>query len=118
MLTKLKNKVIKYIFEKLYSKFDYPFESADYLINKLPKERRQQYFQDIYNWINSDAYRIENTELKKLLYKELAMKTSSDISRGGYRLALILKKREEERMNLLISKGQFEERVDKIINTN
>jgi hypothetical protein len=117
MLMKLKNKIIKYIFEKLYAKFDYPFENIDYLINRLSKERRQQYYQDIYNWINSEAYRMENTELKKLLYKELAMKTSSDLSRGGYRLALILKKKEEARFNLLVSKGQFEEKVDKIINT-
>lgn len=118
MLMKLKSKLINYFFNKYYEKFEYPFEGADYLISRLPKHRREQYFYDINNWRNSEAYKIETTELKKLLYKELAMKTSSDISRAGYRLALILKRKEEERLEYLAKQGKFEEKVDKIINTN
>lgn len=117
MLTKLKIKLINHFFNKYYSKFEYPFESADYLLNKLPKNRREQYFYDINNWINSEAYKIETTELKKELYRDLALKTSSDISRAGYRLALILKRNEENRLKSLAARGVFEEKVDKIINT-
>jgi hypothetical protein len=117
MLTKLKAKLIQLIFEKLYKNFDYPFESADYLISKLTKSQLEQYYADINNWRNSRAYQIENTEFKKMLYKELALKTSSNISMAGYRLAMIMKRKEEERFEYLSKKAAIEEKVDKIINT-
>lgn len=117
MLTKLKNKIIQIIFNKFFDKFDYPFESADYLISRLTKTQLEQYYADINNWRNSRAFQIENTEIKKLLYKELALKTSSEISRAGYRLAMIMKRREEERLEYLSKKAAIEEKVDKIINT-
>lgn len=118
MLKKVKYKIIKWFFEKLYKNFDYPFESADYLISKLSKEQLEQYYVDINNWRNSRAYQIENTEFKKMLYKELALNTSSDIPRAGYRLAMIMKRREEERFEYISKKAAIEEKVDKIINTN
>lgn len=117
MLKKVKYKIIQWFFKKLYKNFDYPFESADYLMSKLGKQQLEQYYADINNWRNSRAYQIENTEFKKMLYKELALNTSSEISTAGYRLAMIMKRKEEERFEFLSKKAAIEEKVDKIINT-
>lgn len=118
MLKKLRNRIIQKIFKKYYSKFDYPFENADYLISKLTKDRKEEYYNDVKRFYHSDLYRIEITELKKLFYKELAINTKSVDQVIGYRLSLLFIRKLENRFKYLSTLSSLEDKVDKIINTS
>lgn len=118
MLKKIRNKIIQSVFKKYYSDFDYPFENADYLISKLTKEQRETYYNDVKRFYQSNLYRIEITELKKLFYKELAMNSKSLDQVIGYRLALLFIRKLENRFKYLSTLSSLEDKVDKIINTS
>ena len=86
---RLTEKIIIYFFEKEYRYFQYPFETIDYLVDKLPEDEKLQYLEDVRRWYNSKAYQMEETEMKKLFYKELSLSTVNEVSRSGYRLCLL-----------------------------
>ena len=99
---KIKEWVVTHFFEKEFHFFKYPFESIDYLISKLPADEREEYYEMIKRWYNSNAFKMETTEMKKLFYKELSISTTNEISRSAYRLCLLYIRKIERRYEYLI----------------
>lgn len=100
-LKKLRKKVIQQVFSRYYSHFEYPFFHADSIRSRLPEPNQFRYYEDVSNWINSEAYKIEHEALVRDFYKELAIKPLTDDQIAGYRLALIFVKNYEARLGSL-----------------
>jgi hypothetical protein len=106
---RLREWIVTYFFEKDFRFFKYPFESVDYLISKLPKDEQEQYVETIKRWYNSKAFQMENTEMKKLFYKELSISTTNEISRSAYRLCLLYIRKIERRYDYLIKSNALDQ---------
>lgn len=104
--------VVTYFFERYYRHFNYPFSSLDYQISKLPKDDRFEYMQSVKSWYNSKAYKMEQTEMKKLFYKELSISTTNEIGRTAYRLCLLYIRKTEQRYKLLMDSHALEQHTE------
>lgn len=111
MLNKFREWVISNWFEREYKFFKYPFTELDYRISKLSKSDYDAYLSDIKKYYKSNAFEMEQTELKKLFYRELACKTSNDIERSAYRLCLLYIRKVEQRYKYLTDRFYAEEKI-------
>ncbi len=109
MLKKIKNRIeeriIRRYTEREFRYFLYPFEQIDYLISKMSIEDKEKYYEDVSRWAKSTACKMEHTEIKKLYFKELALKTKNENARSGYRLSLLFIRKLEQRMKFILEKN-------------
>ena len=96
------------MFNRLFRYFDYPFDKADEEFEKLSETEQFKYLQDIYEWTESKSYKIESQEIIRTIYRDMANKAQNNIEFTGYRLALILFKRYDQRLLFLKSKYNSE----------
>lgn len=104
--------VVTYFFEKYFRHFNYPFSTIDYQISKLSADERIEYMQTVKSWYNSKAYRMEQTEMKKLFYKELSISTTNEIGRAAYRLCLLYMRKIEQRYKYLVDNYALEQHTE------
>jgi hypothetical protein len=90
---RLKNKIrvwaVSWVFRVSFRTFMYPFEKADVQYMKMNDYEKANYLREIYNWVNSSAYRLESQELLRKIYQDLALKPCDDISLTAYRLVIM-----------------------------
>lgn len=101
-------------FQREFKVFHYPFESIDSLVNRLSYDERYAHMTDIQKFYNSKAFEREITELKKLFYKELSIKSETDIERAGYRLCLVFIRQLEKRFNYVSNQVALEDRKSRV----
>ena len=100
-MKRLLRQLIQRVFSKYYGHFEYPFWQADAIRKRMPEPNQLRYYEDVSNWINSEAYKTEHESMVKDFYRELATKAVNDDLATGYRLALIFIKNYEARLGSL-----------------
>jgi len=95
---KIKFYVISWIFRTYFGSFMYPFDRADDAYKKLPAHEKASYLQAVHNWVNSNAYRLESQEIIRKFYQELALKPCDEISVSAYRLAIMIERDKQVRL--------------------
>ncbi len=94
-LKKLRHKVVLSIFNRYYGRYVYDFKKAEDEFNKLPEPTQMQCYEDITNWLNSEAYKIVGQGEVRGLYEELANEAKTEDVMTAYRLALLKHKSED-----------------------
>lgn len=87
-----------YVFNRYYQNFMYGFEKADDVFNRMTETQRTLYYEAVTNWVNSDAYEVEDKGIINKYYAELATRAEGDDLLTAYRLALLLLKNQDIRL--------------------
>jgi len=81
----------------------YPFDKADDAYEKMHAHEKAMYLQEIHNWVNSTAYKLESQEVLRKFYQELALKPSDNLMLSAYRLSIMI---EQDKQKRLLSKSK------------
>ena len=99
LFKKIQYKIVKFVFQRRYKYFEYPFDSAEKQIRKMTLEEKESYYLSAKKFKESKVFEIEFKNIVKTFYQELATKASSDVEVAGYRLSLLFIQRLEQRLN-------------------
>ena len=105
---RIKNYIIKKIFQKKFLTFVYPFHNADEVIDNLSQEDRMNHYDSASRFYKSKAYKIEMDELTRTFFEELAVKTQKEPEFSAYRLCLLFIQRMNQRFKYLSDKIEFD----------
>lgn len=104
MMKKLRNRALRWVFDRYYGHFLYPFIKADEVWLKKTENEQWLLYQQISDWINSEAYKIEYESLVREFYQKLAVESQTEEQVLGYRLALLALKTWDIRLKGLAQK--------------
>lgn len=98
---KIKNWIVRKMFERHFIYFIYPFETANDIIERMPEHKQFKYYEECKAWYESEAGQIERRENIRVVYEALANKPVKEPLFTAYRLLLYFKKVEERRLKEL-----------------
>ena len=98
MMNKIKEKIVLWMFERMFRHFNYPFEKAEEEFQELTEVEQYRYLQQVHEWVDSKAYKAESREIIRTIYKDMSNKAINKTEFTGYRLALIMMKRYDQRL--------------------
>lgn len=98
LLKKLKHNALEFIFKKYYGHYLYPFTTSEAVWSSKTEPERWRMYQEVSDWVKSDAYKIEYDNLVREFYQKLAVESQSEEQVAGYRLALLALKTYDIRM--------------------
>ena len=104
LMKKLRYKALTFVFNHYYSHFLYPFIKADTIWANKSEPEQWRMYQEVSDWVKSDAYKIEMDSLVREFYQKLAVESQTEEQILGYRLALLALKTFEERLKGLAEK--------------
>lgn len=114
-LKKLRHRIVLYVFDYYFGNFVYSFEDADAKVRSLNPIEQNQYAEDITNWIQTMAFKIENQGQLMDVYKEMAEKGLTEDVFTAYRLQMLKIKNQEIRLQ---SKAEKHKQLQILQNRN
>ena len=104
LFKQLKLRVIQWIFNRYYQNFLYPFTIADGVWYNKSENQRWIMYEEVTNWVESEAYKIEHENIIQAFYKDLAEASKTEEQIAGYRLALLVEKSRDIRLKTLAAR--------------
>jgi len=92
---------IRKTFNRYYQCFLYPFIKVEEEWNKKNESERWRMYEDVTNWVKSDAYKLEHENIVREFYQKLASESQTEEQIAGYRLCLLFIKSWEIRLKNL-----------------
>jgi hypothetical protein len=107
------NRLIKWVFEWLYSDYLYPFTQADKEFEVMTKEERFHYLDAAKRFQRSECYKREMEIIVSKFYRDLATKAMNKTDVSAYRMALIFIRQFEQRITYLSQRYDAEDALDR-----
>lgn len=76
-------------FQEVFTAFEYPFQSADMLLEKMDSGARAMYFERAKTLSEDSVLQTELIEWKRTFYAKLALQSINETERTAYRTVLI-----------------------------